>query len=662
MEYTAVRYPTKEYRQYRPGSKGLNVHYKAFREQFYGNKAIIKRSFRTIHRNPSVGQYTDQRGIPTYAYKIPNGKLYKTAPLMDRLPRGGSVPRIVGSLGDVQGSEFFTEGTSQLSAAPGSSLNSPFLFGKASQTLQDATAQYQAQTGQPVNTKVIQSQPFKDFYTKVIKNTQEYRDAYNYHPENSQGIDELAVEQSTTELNAVTKQEELQLVDPAMQSVAPPPADTPDTPMSDVTRKDSFGFEPESDYQARDGDIYVPHNVRAQLTRSQYGSEMMVDYALENQDRGDDPLQNGLRIANPTTDTTMITNPGPASTNAQSSQFVMREFDDDVESAYHSSSQSRRSSATDLTQASTAYTQALTDQGSTGYTQALTAQAASDLTEALIEYLAGIGFSPQIRMLESAKTDPMASSTNSGVGGNQEVDMEQRSALQVAIIKAKKRLRRISSASNEGRRLKKIIQVADREIAPRESASNERNGRSSSIASDSKNSTVSKISSESTQSAFSKLADEEKRTQLQIQGAINAIGRAVTNMNLSRSEVNVLFESVKHPDIQKLFSGKKGRGNVLHDYFAELEKAVVDGDKRLQREILTNIVNLLKSKKRFGFSDPGSEAIYTRPSENRGRRFPGGEGEINPGRLEESEYAKKQKLDEGKFHVNKKVKPKKKKK
>jgi hypothetical protein len=101
MEQFPIRYPQTEHRRYTPGSKGLNKHYKAHREQFFGQKGIIKTEFRTIHRNPSVGLYTDQRGIPTFAYKIPDGKMYKTAPQMDKIPRGGNVPRVVGSLGDV---------------------------------------------------------------------------------------------------------------------------------------------------------------------------------------------------------------------------------------------------------------------------------------------------------------------------------------------------------------------------------------------------------------------------------------------------------------------------------------------------------------------------------------------------------------------------------
>jgi len=101
MEQFPIRYPQTEHRRYTPGSKGLNKHYKAHRVQFFGQKGIIKTEFRTIHRNPSVGLYTDQRGIPSFAYKIPNGKIYKTAPQMDKLPRGGNVPRVVGTLGDV---------------------------------------------------------------------------------------------------------------------------------------------------------------------------------------------------------------------------------------------------------------------------------------------------------------------------------------------------------------------------------------------------------------------------------------------------------------------------------------------------------------------------------------------------------------------------------
>ena len=47
MEVIAVRYPTIEHRTYRPGSKGLNKHYKAHREQYYGHKGILQTSFKS---------------------------------------------------------------------------------------------------------------------------------------------------------------------------------------------------------------------------------------------------------------------------------------------------------------------------------------------------------------------------------------------------------------------------------------------------------------------------------------------------------------------------------------------------------------------------------------------------------------------------------------
>lgn len=321
MEYTAVRYPTKEYRQYRPGSKGLNVHYRAFREQFYGNKAIIKHSFRDIHRNPSVGQYTDQRGIPTYAYKIPNGKMYKTAPLMDRIPRGGSVPRVVGSLGDVQGAEFFTEGTYQPPAAAGQTLNSPFLFGKASQELQDAAAQYQAQTGKPVNAAVIKSKEFKDFYSAFIQNMDSR--------ENHRGFKKQF---STIEAEIEKAAGELSLVNPAIntdQTTQPAPDavdDTLDT-LTTVTDQIKSPIEGLNVVARR-----IPQNLQAQYHRS-FGAGGLIDYPLENQDINDNPLQNGLRIANPASDTGMIGFPGSLQ---QDSLYPMREmvsvdeFDDEM--------------------------------------------------------------------------------------------------------------------------------------------------------------------------------------------------------------------------------------------------------------------------------------------------------------------------------------------
>lgn len=104
MEDVFVRYPTVEYRTYRPGSKGLNIHYKGYREGPYGMKGKLRTRMKDYHRTTAVSGYVDQRGVNTFAYKIPDAKQHRAAPFMDRLPRGGLVPRIVGSIGDVENS------------------------------------------------------------------------------------------------------------------------------------------------------------------------------------------------------------------------------------------------------------------------------------------------------------------------------------------------------------------------------------------------------------------------------------------------------------------------------------------------------------------------------------------------------------------------------
>jgi len=104
MEDVYVRYPTVEYRTYRPGSKGLNIHYKGYREAPFGMKGKLRTSIKDYHRTVAVSGYVDQRGVNTFAYKIPDAKQHRAAPFMDRLPRGGLVPRIVGSIGDVENS------------------------------------------------------------------------------------------------------------------------------------------------------------------------------------------------------------------------------------------------------------------------------------------------------------------------------------------------------------------------------------------------------------------------------------------------------------------------------------------------------------------------------------------------------------------------------
>ena len=103
MDYSYHRYPSAGIYKYNPGSKGLNVHYKLFREGPYGITGKRNLGYKILHKQASVGQFVDQHGASTFAYKIPSLKTWKTAPFMDRLPRGGEVPRIVGELGDDDG-------------------------------------------------------------------------------------------------------------------------------------------------------------------------------------------------------------------------------------------------------------------------------------------------------------------------------------------------------------------------------------------------------------------------------------------------------------------------------------------------------------------------------------------------------------------------------
>jgi len=100
MEKAVVTYPEKRKRTYIPGSKGMNKQYRATRIAATKNQGIEAVRVKRIDKNVTVGQAVDQRGVPSFAYKIPNGKMYKTAPRADKIPRGGSVPRVVGELGD----------------------------------------------------------------------------------------------------------------------------------------------------------------------------------------------------------------------------------------------------------------------------------------------------------------------------------------------------------------------------------------------------------------------------------------------------------------------------------------------------------------------------------------------------------------------------------
>ena len=100
MEKAVVTYPEKRKLTYIPGSKGMNKQYRATRIAATKNQGIEAVRVKRIDKNVSVGQAVDQRGVPSFAYKIPNGKMYKTAPRADKIPRGGSVPRVVGEIGE----------------------------------------------------------------------------------------------------------------------------------------------------------------------------------------------------------------------------------------------------------------------------------------------------------------------------------------------------------------------------------------------------------------------------------------------------------------------------------------------------------------------------------------------------------------------------------
>lgn len=103
MEYTYHRYPSDGIQKYTPGSKGLNKHYQLYREGPFGIVGKKDLCYKILHRDASVGQYTNQFGTDTFAFKVPSLQTWKTAPYMDRLPRNGAVPRIVGELGDDDG-------------------------------------------------------------------------------------------------------------------------------------------------------------------------------------------------------------------------------------------------------------------------------------------------------------------------------------------------------------------------------------------------------------------------------------------------------------------------------------------------------------------------------------------------------------------------------
>jgi len=101
----------------------MNIHYQGYREGPYGNKGKLGTTVKSYHRTAAVSQYVDQRGVNTFAYKIPDAKQHKSAPFMDRVPRGGAVPRVVGSIGDVENS--FVDPNPAIAAAAKSTSTTP---------------------------------------------------------------------------------------------------------------------------------------------------------------------------------------------------------------------------------------------------------------------------------------------------------------------------------------------------------------------------------------------------------------------------------------------------------------------------------------------------------------------------------------------------------
>lgn len=110
MEQITLHFPSKDKQSYYPGSKGWNNHYQAYRHEAFGESGVEKTTYKVPLEKTKYSGYIKASGLPTFAYKIPDGKIWKSAPNADRLPRGGSVPRIIGTS---------SEGTSQQSATIG---------------------------------------------------------------------------------------------------------------------------------------------------------------------------------------------------------------------------------------------------------------------------------------------------------------------------------------------------------------------------------------------------------------------------------------------------------------------------------------------------------------------------------------------------------------
>lgn len=97
MEQITLRFPSQGKQSYYPGSKGWNNHYQTYRHEAFGESGVEKTNYQVPMEKTKYSGYVKASGLPTFAYKIPDGKIWKSAPYSVRLPRGGSVPRIIGT-------------------------------------------------------------------------------------------------------------------------------------------------------------------------------------------------------------------------------------------------------------------------------------------------------------------------------------------------------------------------------------------------------------------------------------------------------------------------------------------------------------------------------------------------------------------------------------
>jgi len=169
--------------------------------------------------------------------------------MMDKIPRGGNVPRVVGTLGDVQGPEFFQEGTYQPPAAPtGTTLNADYTFGKGGPMFQAAAKEYEAKTGKPMDYKTTQSPEFKAFF--IQRQNDHWRRGFEkLHPgatpseELVQRNNDIVIRHVTSAISdASLKDNNLTLVGPSV----PAAPSQPTAPTAELDMQNNTDTVPES--------------------------------------------------------------------------------------------------------------------------------------------------------------------------------------------------------------------------------------------------------------------------------------------------------------------------------------------------------------------------------------------------------------------------------